>query len=140
MNRILPLLLLACLLGGCATSQIEVDHARGLAGSQRYFILANSNDNRAVDRRIANVLRARGFTAEYGPHTMMPDDAQVIVTYDDRWSWDFGDRLNYLRISARDAKTAAPLANAQYFARIPGRQPLDELIAELVDRMLAGKK
>lgn len=140
MNRFFPLFLLAVLLSGCATSNTQVESFRSFEGRQRFFVLANANDNRAVDRRIANALRARGFTAEHGPRTMMPDDTQVLITYEDRWSWDFGDRLNYLRITARDAKNAQSLASAQYFAKIPGRQSLDRLIGNFLDRMLAGKK
>lgn len=142
MNRFLPLLLtlFALLAGGCATSSTQVQPFASLEGRQRFFVLANANDNRAVDRRIANALRARGFTAEHGPRTMMPDDTQVLVTYEDRWSWDFGDRLNYFRLTVRDARNAQPLAGGEYFAKIPGRQSLDDLIATFLDRMLAGKK
>lgn len=142
MKRLFPLFLLlsAILLGGCATSSTRVEPFRNLGDRQRFFVLANANDNRAVDRRIANALRARGFTAEHGPRTMMPDDTQVLVTYEDRWSWDFGDRLNYLRITARDAKNAQALASAEYFAKIPGRQSVDAFIGTFLDRMLAGKK
>ncbi len=140
MTRLFSFLLLALLLGGCASTNTRVERRQVPEGMQRYFVLANSNDNRAIDRRIAHALRAQGLTAESGPRTMMPEDTQVLVSYEDHWSWDFGDRLNYLRITFRDANNAQPWANAEFQARIPGRQTLDPLIADLVGRMISGKK
>ncbi len=140
MTRLLSSLLLVLLLGGCASTNTRVERRQAPEGMQRYFVLANSNDNRAIDRRIANALRAHGLTAESGPRTMMPEDTQVLVSYEDHWSWDFGDRLNYLRITFRNSTNAQPWANAEFQARIPGRPALDPLIADLVDRMVTGKK
>lgn len=131
-------LVVACLLGGCATSNTRVQGGTRLAGLERYFVLANGNDNRALDRQIVNALRAHGRTADSGPRTMMPDGTQAVVTYDDHWSWDFGDRLQVLRLTVRDARSRDTLAVAEFSAKIPRRRSPAGIADELVTQLLAG--
>ena len=107
--RILPpcLAVLALLLGGCATYDTDVARGRSLAGIKKYFVVSNLNDNHALDHHLAASLRARGFEAEVGPLTMMPDDTQAVVTYQDYWAWDFGDRLTFFRLHVRSPTSAS---------------------------------
>lgn len=140
MRTILAACLLA-LLAGCGTYDVQLDRGgRSLDGVQRYFVLGNPNDNRALDHRIVAALKARGYEAETGPLTMMSDDAQAIVSYQDRWSWDFGDRLVYLQIAVRDRKTGQTNATVQYHTRLPGGKPLPAIVDELVGRLVPDRK
>ena len=133
-----PLLLgLVLLFGGCASYESQVERGRSLNGLQRYFVLSNLNDNHALDRLIVESLRARGLEAEYGPLTMMPDKTQIIVIYDDRWSWDFGDHLVFMKIAVRDTRSNPPFATVAFSATVPGRQTTPELVKQLVDRLFA---
>lgn len=140
MLRLFTSVLLVLLFGGCASYDTQVARGPGLAGMQRFFVIANANDSRGLDHRIAASLKARGLTAETGPRTMMPEDTQAIVTYDDHWGWDFGERLVHLQINVRDARTAQPLAAATFSARIPGRKSSAEIVDELVTRVVSGAK
>jgi hypothetical protein len=139
LRRFTPFLLLL-LLGGCASYDTQVARGPGLAGMQRFFVIANANDSRGLDHRITASLKARGLTAGSGPRTMMPEDTQAIVTYDDHWGWDFGERLVHLQINVRDARTAQPLAAATFSAKIPGRKSPTEIVDELLARMLSRAK
>lgn len=130
-------LLTASLLGGCATSSTRVEGGARMAGLQRFFVLANANDNRALDRQVVNALRARGLTADSGPRTMMPEDTQAVVTYEDHWSWDFGDRLQVLRLTVREPRQGGTLAIVEFSAKIPGRQSPATIVGDLVTRLLA---
>jgi hypothetical protein len=137
-----PLLLLcslclAGLLAGCATSSTRVEGGARVAGLQRFFVLANANDNRALDRQVVNALRARGLTADSGPRTMMPEDTQAFVTYEDHWSWDFGERLQVLRLSVREPRKGDTLAIVEFSAKIPGRQSPASIVGDLVTRLFA---
>ena len=107
MQRLVPLsfLLLLGVLAGCSSYDTQVAKGRSLTGVQRFFVLSNPNDGHALDHQIANALTNRGYQAESGPLTMMPEETQAIVTYQDHWTWDFGDHLVYLQISVRDQKT-----------------------------------
>jgi len=139
MTRLCLTLFLALLLGGCS-SNTKIDRSKQIGSVQRFFVISNANDSRALDRHIANALRSHGLTAEAGPKTMMPDDAQAVVTYQDNWTWDFGDRLMYLQITVRDARSNQPIANMEYGAKIPKKQPPAQVIADLVNRLLAADK
>lgn len=142
MKRVLlPSVLLAALvfLAGCAS--YSASHLRSLADTRRFFVLSNANDNRALDHQIAAALRARGLEAETGPLTMMPDETQVVVTYQDHWTWDFGDHLVYLQLNVRDRRSAVQnLATATFSTRLPTRTPTEGIVAELVGKLLDGGK
>src|SRR5690349_11607586 len=99
------LVLLALLLGGCTAYNAQVQRGRSLAGVQRFFVLANANDSHGLEHRIVAALRARGLTAESGPRTMMPENTQALITYEDHWAWDFGDHLVHLQLNVHDAET-----------------------------------
>lgn len=126
-------------LSGCASYDAQVVSMKSLKGINRFFVVTNQNDNHALDENIASVLKARGFAVEVGPRTMMPDNTQAIVIYQDRWTWDFGDHLMSLTINIRDALSGDPLTGITYSVSIPPREALGTTIGRLVDRLLAGK-
>lgn len=136
--RLLSCLLLG-LLTGCTSYQSEGVAGPGLAGLQRVFVISNANDSRGLEHRIVASLKARGFTAESGPRTMLPDDTQAVLTYRDHWTWDFGERLVHLEISVLRPADTQPVAGATYGAKIPGRQSLPEIVDQLVGRLAGGK-
>jgi hypothetical protein len=133
-------LLPALLLGACASYDAQTVHGKSLAGITRFFVVSNLNDNHALDHRIAESLKSRGFEVEIGPLTMMPENSQAIVTYQDRWAWDFGDHLVYLTINVRDALSNEAISAVTYSVSIPKREPLPQTVAGLVDRLLSDKK
>lgn len=143
MQRLFTLLLpvfLLFLLGGCASYDTQVARGPGLAGVQRFFVIANANDSRGLEHRITASLKGQGLTATAGPRTMMPEDTQALVTYDDHWAWDFGERLVHLQINVRDARSSQLLATATFSARIPGRKSPAEIVDELIVRLVSGAK
>ncbi len=135
--RLIAILGLALVLGGCASYQVRVEGGKSLAGMQRFFVVTNLNDNHALDRRIVEAIKAHGFEAESGPLTLMPDNAQLIVSYQDRWSWDFGDHLVLLSLTVRDPNRNEMVATVSYNASIPEREPVSTLVTRLVDRLFA---
>ena len=88
---LISLLVLGALcLTACSSYEAHPGSAK-VANQKRIFILSNQNDNNFLDTQIVAALKLRGYESECGPMTMMPDDTQVIVTYEDHWTWDFGD-------------------------------------------------
>ena len=139
MKRLLPLpvlLWLTLLLAGCSSYTTQVERGRSLAGVRHFFVVANANDNRALNHQLVAALTARGHQAATGPLTMMTDDTVAIVSYSDHWTWDFGDYLVYLQVSMRDRKTGQPYGNATFSTKLPTRKPpariTDELVAQLL--------
>lgn len=126
------LLALSCLLAGCTSYSARVNPGVDLASRQTFFVKSNLNDSHAMDRHIASALTARGRKVEVGPLTMMPPDAQVVVEYEDKWVWDFGEHLVGVQITMREPKGDRPIASNQFTARMSMiRNP-----AEVVDRMV----
>jgi hypothetical protein len=139
MKRVLLPSLLLLVLGlftGCASYQ--ADHQRSLTGLRDFFVLSNANDNRALDHQIAAALRARGFKVETGPITMLPDEAQVIVSYQDHWSWDFGDHLVHLQIHVRERQSTQTIATARFSTRLPTRTSTAGIVDGLVGQLIGG--
>ena len=133
------LLLLGLLAGGCASFDAQVEHGRSLAGISRFFIVSNASDNHALDHHLAGVLKARGYTAEVGPLTMLPENTQAVVTYESNWSWDFGEHLSFLRITVRDPQSQQSFATVTFSARVPLRDTTPEIVDRLVDKLLPPK-
>lgn len=135
--RLLFLALLGLLLGGCASFDATVESGRSVKKVQRFFIVSNHNDNRALDQQIATALKAHGLTAEVGPLTMMPDEAQAVVTYADSWAWDFGEHLVFLKISVRDPTKEQSYASVTFSATVPLHEKTAVTVSRLVDSLLA---
>ncbi len=137
--RTLVVLGLAIMLGGCASYSAQMDRGRSLAKIQRFFVLSNTNDNHALDRQIAEQLKARGREVETGPLTMMPDNTQVIIAFQDHWTWDFGDHLVFLQLSVRDTRSEQSFATVTFSAKIPLHEEASVTVARLVDQLLDKK-
>jgi hypothetical protein len=134
------LLLMVFLLSGCTSVGTKVDKGRHLAGVRHFFVLSNLNDNHAIDENIVRALQAHGFQAENGPLTMMPESAQVVITYDDRWAWDFSLHLIHLQIAARDPLSVQPFATAFYQKNIALSTEVDTVVSRLVGELLKSAK
>ncbi len=131
--------LLLGIVAGCTSYDTQVARGRTLVGVQRYFVLSNPNDGHALDHQIAAALTNRGYQAESGPLTMMPEDTEAVVSYQDHWTWDFGDHLVYLQIAVRDQKTSQPYATVVFSAKVPTRKPAADIADELIGRLVSGK-
>lgn len=135
----IPLVLGFLLFAGCS-SYTSQSAGQAVAKQRNIFILSNQNDNNALDRQIVEALKARGYVSDSGPRTMMPDDTQVVVSYEDHWTWDFGDHLAFLQITARDRRTDQVYGTAVFRAKIPTKKSIPKIVGELVDRILADAK
>ncbi len=139
-NHLLLVLLLGLTLGGCASFDTSFDasleQGRSLAKIQRFFVVSNNNDNHGIDEQIVEGLKARKLDAATGPLTMMPDNNQAVITYQDHWSWDFGDHLVFLKLAVRDPFAEQSYATATFTARVPLRETTPGIVGQLVGRLL----
>ena len=140
MKRFLPLAALLSLFGllaGCTSYEAQVDRGRPLTGVHRFFVLTSPNDGHGLDHQIAAALTNRGHQAETGPVTMLPEDSDAIVVYQDHWTWDFGDHLLYLQITVRDRKSSQSYGTVTFSAKVPTSKPPAEIADELVGKLFA---
>lgn len=130
--RALFFVMLGLSLAGCATYQAQVHPAANLGQYRRFWVKSNLNDNHSLDRVLVQVLRSHGYEAEHGPLTMMPREMQAIVTYRDRWTWDFKNHMTSLEITVQDVRSEAQVATASFVG--PASLTLSPL--DVVERLI----
>ncbi len=128
---ILPLMLLV----GCTHIERSVSPGRDPETMREVFVVTNLADNHRLAERIAAALRARGLRAESGPLTLMPDTAEAILHYEDRWTWDFGDHMTYLRLDLHDPGQNRPFASAYRLRHVARSTDVDAVISIVVGEL-----
>ena len=114
-SGLLALMAVTLVFSGCATA-LSTRKAVDLAPFKRIFVESRLSDNHRLDAIIATELRALGYDATFGVATMRPEQGvDAIVSYEDRWQWDFKDYLIEMKIDVRDVRTNKPLATGSYF-------------------------
>lgn len=136
----LCLLFSALVFTGCGSYDAQLMPGQNVAAVKHFFVLTNPNDTHGINHQIVAALRARDRVVETGPATMIPDETQVVVTYEDHWSWDFGDHLVYLQVSVQDRRTRTPMANGRFSTRVASRKPVPTIVGEVVGQMLGERK
>jgi len=136
MLRLLLLLCAAALFAGCSSLSSHQNPTVDFSKFQRYYIERRLTDNHNLDQKIVADLQRRGLEASCGHLTMKPEKIDVIVVYDDRWTWDFKSYLIELNISFREARSNKLIATATY--RNPGPRAKDPelMIAKILDSFL----
>lgn len=132
---ILVLASIASLLAGCANFEATILPGRDLGNYRRFFVERGRSDDHNIASAIVRTLQERGFEADYGPLTMQPENAQAIVSFEDRWTWDFKSHLLALRMTVRDAETGQPLATASFYAGAEIKGEPSEVVAELIEKL-----
>jgi hypothetical protein len=131
-----PFLLLVCAalaFAGCSTVQTQKNRGTDLTRHRRVWVESRLNDSNSLDARIVNELKSLGYEAATGPLTMMPEDMELVVTYDARWEWDFRYYLIELTIAVRPAATSEVVARAHYFHPGITRKAPEAMIHELLE-------
>jgi len=100
-------------LSGCSTA-LNVHKALSLAPYKRIYVESRLSDNHRLDEQIANELKSYGVDATFGVSTMRPEKVDAIVTYEDRWQWDFKDYLIDMQIDLRETRGNKPIATGHY--------------------------
>lgn len=107
------LLLAACaLLSGCSSQSTQ--KVEDYSSVHRIYVEHHLTDNHRIDELIATELKTLGYDATSGPLTMMPDGVEAIITYQDRWAWDFKSYLIELHLEMHANFTNKPLATGYY--------------------------
>ena len=134
--RIFLAITVAWLFAGCTHVERTVTQGRDPATLTEIFVAENLADNHRLAKRIAAALRARGLVAESGPLTMQPGSAQAVLHYEDRWTWDFGEHMTYLRLDLHDPGEKRPYASAYRLRHIANSTDVDAVVRTLVDELL----
>ena len=99
------------------------------------FVLQPLNENHHIDEMFVDELRRIGRTATSGPMTMMPEEANAVLAYDTRWTWDFTTYLIEIDVSLRTAHTNKLLAQARYYQPSATPKKPEAVVHEIVQRL-----
>lgn len=128
---------LSFLVSSCATY-----HSRGRQGIvlddyKIIYVINNLDDNRHVDQVLVGVLKDLGKEAQSGPETLIPDEADAVLTYRDQWSWDFADHLVSMDLALTETrKNRQVLATAHFTSPISFGDNLSWVCNRLVKKLL----
>lgn len=137
-RRLLPLLLLASLvLAGC--SSIETRKVVDLSRFKHIYVEHRLTDDRRLDEMIVQELIRLGYEASCGPLTMMPDSADAVLSYEDRWEWDFKTYLIELTVTVRTARTTRKLADGHFYQPTPNSKPPAVVVSKVLTPLFAKK-
>lgn len=135
-----PLLLLCtllALLAGC--SSVSTRSVIDLAPFKHIYVVHRLADDHHVDELLVQALQRAGHEASSGPLTLLPDSADAVLTYEDRWEWDFKTYLIELSIELHTARTEKKLADGHYLQQTPRSKPPAEVVQELIASLLKAK-
>jgi hypothetical protein len=134
--RLAAALFCATVLCGCAQISTRRIPNIDLAGHKRIFVEHRLVDSFGVAEAIARQLRDMGYDASAGAPTMMPPDTELIVSYDDMWTWDFNTYMIEFDVQVRSARSDKIVAMGHYFrpSMVFGHAP-DAMIHELLVKL-----
>lgn len=131
------LLALAVLLPGCASFERWQEPTADIQPITKVWVRRNNDDNRGLEEVVVKALRDRGYEVDSGHLTMMPVAYRAVISFEDRWAWDFRDHLVYLRFTLRDARSSRLLATATWSQPSPLAKNIPENVGRLADELFA---
>lgn len=135
-RHLLIVLAAALLAAGCTQISTRKVPNTAIWESKHIFVEKRLSDNFGVAEDLERELKALGYDASSGALTMMPQGTELIVTYDDMWTWDFSTYMIEIDIQVRNARNDKIVAIGHYYrpSMIFGHPP-DAMIRDLVGKL-----
>ena len=129
------------LLAGCSSLSRQTSAGVDLGTIKRVFVERRLADNNNVRDRFVRALQAKGYEAEAGPLTMMPEKGiDAVLIYEDRWTWDFRTYMVEIKAELRHPRTQALMAKA-YLHRAPfAGKSTDGMVETVVEALFQAPK
>jgi hypothetical protein len=135
-TRVLAGLAATAILAGCTQLTTRSVPKADIGRYKHIFVEHRLSDSVGVADEMARELREMGYDASAGALTMLPGDAEIIVSYDDMWTWDFNTYMIEFDVQVRSARTDKVLAVGHYYrpTMVFGHPP-DAMIRELLVKL-----
>jgi len=130
MLKALALLVIATAFLGCAN--LSTRKVMPLDRFQRIYVQTSLTDNHHLSEYLVAELRRHGREASSGPRTMMPETTDAVLTYTDRWAWDFKDYLIELTVEVHTARANKKLADGRYYQPSIKTKATEAVVAEII--------
>ena len=133
-HRFRPLLafLACCFFGFSGCASIATRTVVDLSRFKKIYVEHKLTDDRHVDEMIVKELTRLGYQASHGPLTMLPANTDAVLTYEDRWEWDFKTYLIEFNVTVRTARTNKKLADGRYYQPTPNSKAPAEVISKVL--------
>ncbi len=129
------------LLVGCTSVKTHSWSKTDLHSYKHPYVETASNDSAHIDQLIAGELQRLGFDASAGVRTMRPDNADLLVTYDGQWEWDFRLYLIQLNLTVSSVSDGHQLATGSIVHPGATSKSPDEMVREVLTPLFGtGKK
>jgi hypothetical protein len=121
-------------LSGCMNKATATfDPERDIVRSETFYVEKFPSDTHALNQLIVDDLTARGYSATTGDEgDKPPEDADIMVTYRDKWQWDMTMYMIELTISFRDPSSGAAFASGNSYHTSLTRLSPEEMINEVL--------
>jgi hypothetical protein len=134
--RHLTLCLLFLLSTGCASSlTADKDPSVQLSKMDNIYVVRQPNDNRGVEKLIANHLNTLGKNATHGSNAEAPENTDAVVTYTDKWWWDITTYMLELNVELRDPRTNYVLARGHSYRTSLVRKSPEGMVEEVLGKI-----
>lgn len=128
---LLPLIAcaVALFLSGCVT-QLDANVSPGtkIGDLKKFYVVRLPQDQRGIERLIADRLNIMGKQATSGEKSAIPADVDAIVTYQDKWMWDMTMYMLQLDVQVRQPKTEMAIASGHTMRTSLARKNPTEMI------------
>ncbi|MDD9180767.1 MULTISPECIES: hypothetical protein [Aliivibrio] len=94
-----------------------------------------SPDKRHLNYIIADKLTLLGYPATPLDTIVIPDDADIVITYVDNWQWDITNYLIQIKIDFRNAESKQLLVTGESFRTSLVRKDPDFMIQEALEKI-----
>lgn len=116
--RFLAVLLISVItLSACSSSIILppiLNQRDNLINAKTVYVVKPDRGSRNIEEFIQSAIAKRGITASYGPMASKPQNADMYVTFLDKWNWDFKVYLSSLEVSFFDNKSGQLIASGRF--------------------------
>jgi len=123
------------LFAACAPFRVESKLVGNpdLSKVKTFYVVHNTDDTGTLDKVIEDELINMGFSASRGEKSAIPDDVDVLVTYEFHWFWDLTNYLLQFEIELRDPHTYFPLAKGESWRASLARKSPEEMAKEILE-------
>jgi hypothetical protein len=139
MKRILAGTLFLLALCGCSEVSTRTAPKADLSRFNRIYVEHRLNDGRGIDQTIVRELRHLGYNASSGSPTLMPRNTELVVRYQDEWTFDFTTYMISIDLSVHDALSDKLLATGgNYHPSITGSSA-EKMVAQVLRKLFIAK-
>lgn len=131
----------ALFLTACAgESKTVLTPGTDLSKAKTAYVVRQPKDTRGIDELIKTKLEKRGLKVGGGAALPGGYPADLTITYEDRWFWEFNLYLIELTIQVRDPKSNYPLASGNAVHQSPGRRSPEFMVDEVLENIFNATK